>query len=147
MDAACRFSKIDNVCIDLASDPAANSGRGSVAVCMIASEITSIRNVYLRADTALANLIANDFDISSYATISTSIISNSCITLDGLCTLFAKHPVGCCWRGVNAVNVTMNNLYLQAAKVQGSRGAFAAPGLVIEGGYKITASAFAKSYA
>ena len=102
----CRFSKIDDVCIDLASDPSANNGKGTVAICMIASEITSIRNVYVRADTALANLIANDFNIPSSAVVSTDIMSNSCITLDGLCTLFAKHPVGCCWRGVNAFNIT-----------------------------------------
>ena len=137
----CRFSKIDNVCIDLASDPSANNGKGTVAICMIASEITSIRNVYLRADTALANLIANDFNVPSSAVVSTDIMSNSCITLDGLCTLFAKHPVGCCWRGVNAVNVTMNNLYLQSATIKGPQGNVAAPGLVIEGGYKISASA------
>ena len=64
-------------------------------------------------------------------------MSNSCITLEGLCTLCAKDPVGCCWRGVNAVNVTMSNLYLQSLKPKGKG---SAPGLVIEGGYKISAS-------
>lgn len=68
---------------------------------MIAAEITMIRNVYLQADTALCNIIANDFGIaSSFTIISTKYISNSCITLDGMNTLTAKHPVGCCWRYV-----------------------------------------------
>ena len=132
-----QFNRIDELSVDLASSPIANGGRGSVAVCMIAAEITAIRNVYLRADTALTNLIDNDFNIKSYATVSTKYLSNSCITLEGLCTLCAKDPVGCCWRGVNAVNVTMSNLYLQSLKPKGKG---SAPGLVIEGGYKISAS-------
>ena len=66
-----QFNRIDELSVDLASSPIANGGRGSVAVCMIAAEITAIRNVYLRADTALTNLIDNDFNIKSYATVST----------------------------------------------------------------------------
>jgi hypothetical protein len=132
-----QFCKLEDIGVDLVSDPKANDGKGSVAVCMVACEITTIRDVYLRADTALANLISNYFSIESATPVSTSIISNSCITLDGLCTLAAKHPVGCCWRGENAVNVTMHNLYLQATPVAGLG---VAPGLVVEGGFKISAS-------
>ena len=136
-----QFNKIEDCVIDLASDPAANKGKGTVAVCMIAAEITTLSNVALLADTALANVIENYWSIeSAFATIDTKYISNSCITLDGMCMLSAKDPVGCCWRGQNAVNVTMNNVYLQAFAVPPApaTGGKRAPGLVIEGGYKIS---------
>ena len=88
---------------------------GTVACYMIAAELTTIRSVYFLADTALANIVANDFEItSSFTTIDCMYISNSCITLDGLCTLAAKHPVGCCWRAVCAINCTLANCYIQA---------------------------------
>ena len=108
---------------------------------MIAAEITTISNVALLADTALGNVIDNYWSIdSTFTTIDTAIISNSCITLDGMCMLSAKDPVGCCWRGQNAINVTMNNVYLQAFAVPAppAVGGKRAPGLVIEGGYKIS---------
>ena len=127
-----QFNKLEDIVIDLATDPAANNGKvrplrlsnllrllgrsdparpgykgrlcvcaclgttrhaqqGTVAVCMIAAEITTISNVALLADTALANVIDNYWGIqSAFTTIDTSIISNSCITLDGMCMLSAK---------------------------------------------------------
>eukprot|EP01052_Picozoa_sp_SAG31_P013897 SAG31_NODE_848_length_11534_cov_8.897463_7_plen_283_part_00 len=100
-----QFNKIEDVVVDLASDPSANGGKGTVACYMIAAELTTLRNVYLLADTALANIVSNEWGItSSWTTIDTMYISNSCITLDGICTLAAKHPVGQCWRANMAIS-------------------------------------------
>ena len=130
-----QFNTIEDVVIDLASDPSANNNNGTVACYMIAAELTTIRSVYFLADTALANIVANEFNItSSFTTIDCMYISNSCITLDGLCTLAAKHPVGCCWRAAMAINCTLANCYLQAMATPAGH----APGLVLSGGYKIS---------
>ena len=58
-----QFNKIEDVVIDLASDPSANSGKGTIACYMIAAELTTIRNVYFLADTALANVVSNEYQI------------------------------------------------------------------------------------
>ena len=52
--------------------------------------------------------------MSSYATISTIYISNSCITVSGQSTLATKLPTGAAWLGTNAIGVRMENVYLQA---------------------------------
>ena len=76
-------------------------------------------------------------------------ISKRSLCQDRLGTTIGKHSrieAVCVFllRGVNAINVTMNNVYLQAfpfPATPGAGGAAAqrrAPGLVIEGGYKIS---------
>ena len=52
--------------------------------------------------------------MSSYATISTIYISNSCITVSGQSTLATKLSTGAAWLGTNAIGVRMENVYLQA---------------------------------
>ena len=58
---------------------------------------------------------SNDFGVeSSYATISTIYISNSCITVSGQSTLATKLSTGAAWLGTDASGVRMENVYLQA---------------------------------
>eukprot|EP01051_Picozoa_sp_SAG22_P008618 SAG22_NODE_667_length_8010_cov_2.289091_3_plen_536_part_00 len=110
-----QFNAVHNVCIDLDSNPQANSGNGSVALYASAAELLNLENIYFRADYGMCNVCLNDFKVvSSYAQISAKYMSNSCITVGGQSTLATKLATGAAWFGSNTIGVRMENVYLQA---------------------------------
>jgi len=64
-----QFHTLENIVIDVGSDPSANGGLGRVAINNVAAEIATYRDVYALGDTAVYIGAANLFNVPSlYAT-------------------------------------------------------------------------------
>jgi hypothetical protein len=104
------FNSLTNININIASNPEANNGNGTVAIYNYASEIWRGRDLYLQADNAVVFTGFNIFKIKSYYVEKIKqYASMSCVTIDGASTLRGRK--GPCVTLDNATRVEILNAY------------------------------------
>jgi len=90
-----QFNVLERVFIDMKTNPAANSGAGTIGVCNVAAEIGTVRDCYIKADTGYYfGSTPTPYNVPSLYATQGGPSSCSTLYFEGSTVLHSYNPVG-----------------------------------------------------